>query len=365
MTETSYYHWQTKKSTSAKISPANRYQQEIHSLPQEMFLKLNTQMFEYIYLLQLWFYISHVLKAFFNNRWRTVGRNRNKTINVGQAKKSKHHEDVLSLRNLFIVKQTSKTLDERRIPESHVGFGKRNTGKFCFKNQSEKINISPNLNKSSQSEMLFYLSNKRFSEDSLKISKNHRLCHFGKLSRKHVFETTWKTTRSLEAKKSPKIFSSSFSSNSNLQCNLHTASFLQTFHSSPLSKRATKDIPESNSLENSGKRSNSVQNDEVPWRNSQSYSSKHHECGYCKENKLSHAEGDENLADESLLCLKRGRKPAPKSTSLLNTTREKSDEKGRFRPVGQGLMRKLLSIKHTKPALDTKLFNGYQCKKTL
>jgi len=61
------------------------------------------------------------------------------------------------------------------------------------------------MNKISQSEMLFHLSNNILSEDSLKTSKGHRLRHLGKLTRKHVFETTSKTTLTLsfEAKKSP------------------------------------------------------------------------------------------------------------------------------------------------------------------
>jgi len=45
----------------------------------------------------------------------------------------------LSLRSLFIVKQISKTPDDRRILQSLGGSEKQNNGKCCFKILSEKI----------------------------------------------------------------------------------------------------------------------------------------------------------------------------------------------------------------------------------
>ena len=129
-----------------------------------------------------------------------------------KTKQRKHQKEILGLRSLFVVKQISKTPDDRRIVQSHGGSEKQNNEK-CFKNLSEKINISPNLNKSSQSEMLFCFSNKILSEDSLKISEERRFGHFGKLTGKLVFETTSKTSLSFQAKKSPELFSSRFSAN--------------------------------------------------------------------------------------------------------------------------------------------------------
>ena len=134
---------------------------------------------------------------------------------------------------MFIVKQIPQTPDDRRIVQSHGGSEQRNNGKCCFKNLSEVINISPNRNKSSQSEMIFFLSNKILSEDSLKISEERRFGHIGKLTGKLVFETTSKTSLSLEAKKSPELFSPRFSANTNLQSNKYTTRYLQTPHSSP------------------------------------------------------------------------------------------------------------------------------------
>jgi len=165
-----------------------------------------------------------------------------------KTKKKKHQKDVLGLRSLFIVKQISKTPDDRRILQSHGGSEKQNNGKCCFKNLSEETNISPNVNKSSQWETLFCFSNKILSEDSLKISEQRRFGHFGKLTGKLVFETTSKTSLTLETKKSPELFSSRFSANTNLQSNLYTTRYLQRPHSYPSMEIITNDIVTSNTV---------------------------------------------------------------------------------------------------------------------
>jgi len=167
-----------------------------------------------------------------------------------KTKKRKHQNEILGLRSLFIVKQISKTPDDRRIVQSHAGSEKQNNGKCCFKNLSEVINISPYRYGSPQSGMIFFLSNKIFSEESLKISEEHHFGHIGKLTGKLVFESSSKTSLSLEAKMSPELFSPRFSANTNLQCQLYTTRNLQTPHSSPSMEEITKDIPTSNSLEN-------------------------------------------------------------------------------------------------------------------
>ena len=282
-----------------------------------------------------------------------------------KPKERKNQKDVLSLSNLFIVKQTSKTLDERRISESHEGSERENNEKCCFKKQSEKINISPNLNKSSQSEMLLYHSNKISTENSLKISKDHRLRHFGKLPRELVFETTSKTRASLEANKNPELFSSIFSTNTNLHCHLYTTRYLQTPHSSLLMETISKDIPVCHTLENTSRRLNSTQKDEVPRRDPQSTSLQHNGCGIYSETKSCPAVDTKRLADDNLFCLERCRKSAPQATSSDETTGETSDERRHCQPSGQRLVGTLSFIKHTKPARDTELFIGHQCKKRL
>jgi len=238
-----------------------------------------------------------------------------------RTKKRKHQKEVLSLKSMFIFKQISNSPEDRRIVESDGRSGKRNNEKCCFKHQSEAINISPNLNKSSQSEVLFRFSNKIISEDSLKISEDHRLRHFDELTRKLAFETTSKIRGSFEAKKRPKLFTCSFSENNNLQCHLYTTRYLQTHRSSPLMETIAKDIPASNSFGNSRKRLDSIQNDDVSRRNPQSYSLQQNGCGIYNEIKSGPRVGDKNLDYENL-CLERCRKSSPQAASLPETTRE-------------------------------------------
>ena len=280
-----------------------------------------------------------------------------------KTKKRKHQKDVLDLRNLFIAKQIQKTPDDGRIVQNHGGSEKGKNGKCCFKNLSEKINISPNLNNSSQSEMLFYLSNKILSEDSLKISEGHRLRHLGKLTGKLVFETPSKATRSSEAKKSPELVSSRFSANTNLQCNLYTTRYFQTPHSSPSMETITDNIPASNSLENTRRLSNNTQNDEVLRRNPQCNPWQQNGCGIYHEKESRPEVCTKRLADENMLCLERGRKSSTQATSLPETKRETSDEKRHCQSIRQGWVRNFSSTKHTKTAQDTKQFYCHQCKK--
>ena len=82
-----------------------------------------------------------------------------------KTKKSKCQKDVLSLKNIFIIKKISQTLDDRRIEKRHGRSEKENNGNNCFKNHSEQ-NTSSDLNKSSYAEMFSYLSKKTRSEDS-------------------------------------------------------------------------------------------------------------------------------------------------------------------------------------------------------
>jgi len=114
-------------------------------------------------------------------------------------------------------KEVLQNLDHKRLNECHRRSGKRNNGKRFFKTQLEKINISPNLNKSPHTEKYFYLRKIIISEDSVKTSKDQRLRHFSKLTRKVDSEKTSKTEGSLEAKQCPKIFSSCTLANNNFQ----------------------------------------------------------------------------------------------------------------------------------------------------
>ena len=279
-----------------------------------------------------------------------------------KTKQRKHQKEILGLRSLFVVKQISKTPDDRRIVQSHGGSEKQNNGK-CFKNLSEKINISPNLNKSSQSEMLFCFSNKILSEDSLKISEERRFGHFGKFTGKILFETTSKTSLSFQAKKSPELFSSRFSANTNLQNNLYTSRYLQTSHSSPSMETITNDIPTSNSLENTRRLLNNTQNDEVLRRHPQSNTLQHNGCGTYNEKKSCPPVGIKRLPDGNVLCVERSRKPAPQATSLPETTRETSDGKRHYEPIGQCWARHFSSTKPKEIAQDKKHFYCHQYKK--
>ena len=280
-----------------------------------------------------------------------------------KTKKRKHQKDVLGLRSLFIVKQISKTPDDRIIVQSRGGSERQNNGNCCFKNLSEKINISPNLNKSSQSEMLFCFSNKILSKDSLKTLEERRFGHFGKLTGKFVFETTSKTSLSFQAKKNLELFSSRFSANTNLQNNLYTTHYLQRPHSSPSMETITNDIPTSNSLENTRRLLNNPQNDEVIRGNPQSNTLHQNGCGIYNEKKTCPPVGTKHSTDENVLCLERCRQPPPRATSLPETTRERSDGKRHLKSIGQCWVRNFASTKHKKIAQDTKQFYCHQCKK--
>jgi len=118
----------------------------------------------------------------------------------------------------------------------------------------------------------------------------------------------------------------------------------------------TKDIPTSNGLEKNRRGLNNPQNDDVPRRTPQSNSLQHNGCEIYNETKSCPTVGTKNLADENLLCLERCRKYSTQATSLPETTRETSDEKRHCKSIGQCLVRKLSSTKHTKPAQDTKQF---------
>jgi len=209
--------------------------------------------------------------------------------------------------------------------------------------------------------MLFCFSNKILSGDLLKTSKDLR--PFGKLTRKLAFETTSKIRGSFEAKKRPKLFTCSFSENNNLQCHFYTTRYLQTHRSSPLMETIAKDIPASNSLGNSRKRLDSIQNDDVSRRNPQSYSLQQNGCGIYHEIKSGPSVGDKNVDNDNLLCLESFRNSYPQATPLSETTRESSDERRPCQTIGQCLVKKLSPIKHTKNARDTKLFFCFPCKK--
>ena len=260
---------------------------------------------------------------------------------------------------MFIVKQIPKTPDDRRIVQSHGGSEKRNNGKCCFKNLSELINISPNRNRSSQSEMMFFLSNKILSEDPLKISEERRFGHIDKLTGKLVFRTTSETSLSLEAKKSPELFSSRISANTNLQSTHYTTRYLQTPHSSPSMEIITNDNTTSNSSENTRWILNNTHNDEVLRRNPQTNTLR----GIYNEKQSCPPVGTKRLADQNVLCLKRCRQPSPQATSLPETTREASDGKRHCKSIGQCWVRNVSSTKHKKIAQDKKKFYDHHWEK--
>ena len=204
-------------------------------------------------------------------------------------------------------KEVLQILDHKRIKEFHRRPGKRSNGKFFVERPLEKKIISSNLNKFSNTEKFFYLRIKILSEDSLKTSKDQRLRHFSKLTRKVILEKTSKTKQSLEAKQYHKIVSTSILPNNDFQYNHCRKRYLQSLNSSPLVE-TTRDIPTKSSFENSRKTLDREQSFEVPRCNLQSNSSQHNGCGICNEYKPSQIEDRESLADESL-CLKRSRNP--------------------------------------------------------
>ena len=79
------------------------------------------------------------------------------------------------------------------------------------------------------------LSQKKIlSEELFKISKDQRLQHFSKLTRKVVLEKTSKAEGSLEAQQCHKIFPLRILAKINFQYNHYRTRYLQSLHSSPL-----------------------------------------------------------------------------------------------------------------------------------
>jgi len=152
-------------------------------------------------------------------------------------------------------------LDHKIIKESHRRPGKGNYGKCFFENQLEKIKVSSNLNKFSNTEKFFNLKNKLLSEASLKISKDQRLRHFSKMTREVILDKTSKTDGSLKGKQCSNIFSFRISGKTNFQYN-HCKT-KQSLHSSPLVER-NRDIPRKNSSKNSRKTLNTQKKFDVP-----------------------------------------------------------------------------------------------------
>ena len=242
------------------------------------------------------------------------------TTNMSRAKHvfkktgSKQLDAIVTKRSILVKptkrkyqKEVLQILDHKRIKEFHRRPGKRSNGKFFVERPLEKKIISSNLNKFSNTEKFFYLRIKILSEDSLKTSKDQRLRHFSKLTRKVILETTSKTKQSLEAKQYHKIVSTSILANNDFQYNHCRKRYLQSLQSSPLGE-TTRDVPTKSSFENSRKTLDREQSFEVPRCNLQSNSSQHNGCGICNEYKPSQIEDRESLADESL-CLKRSRNP--------------------------------------------------------
>ena len=145
---------------------------------------------------------------------------------------------------MFIVKRNFKKVDHRRTKESYRKSGKEN-GKRCFKNQLQKTKISQNLNTSSHFEMLFNRQDKIYYENSLKISKEQRFQHLGKLTGKFVMDTKSKTTRFFEAGNRRKIIFSGFSISANVQHSLCRTHNMRTLRSYALMKTKPKETPTS------------------------------------------------------------------------------------------------------------------------
>ena len=180
-------------------------------------------------------------------------------------------------------KEILQRLAHKRIKECHRRSGKGNNGERFFKKQLEKINISPNLNKSLYTEKFVYLRKKIISEDSIKTSKDQRLRHFSILTRKGIIEKTSQNEGALEAKQCSKIFSCALANN-NFQYNHCRTRCLQTFHASPLVE-TTRGIPMKSSIEKRRKTINRQQKFEIPRRILRSNSSQYNGCGIYNENK--------------------------------------------------------------------------------
>jgi len=125
----------------------------------------------------------------------------------------------------------------------------------------------------------------------------------------------------------------------------------------------TRGIPTKNSFENSRKSLNRQQKFEVPRRNPQSNSPQHSVCGIYNGNQSSQIEVTKSSADESF-CLKRSRISALQSTSLPNITHERLTERRHCQHIGQCLVSKMTSIKHTKFVRRKKQFCCHQCGKS-
>jgi len=260
-------------------------------------------------------------------------------------------------------KEVLQRLDHKRIKECHRRSGKGNYGKCLFEKKLEKIKVSSNLNKFSNTEKFFNLKNKLLSKTSLKISKDQHLRHFSKMTREVILDKTSKTDGSLEAKQCPKHVSCPILAKINFQCSHCKTRYLHSFHSSPLVERS-REIHRENSLKNSRKTLNRQKKFEVPRQNLRRNSSEHNRDGICNENKSCQTEDTKTVADESLLSLKCSRKSALQATSLPNTTRGRFAARRHCQHIRQFLVRKMTPIKHTKIVGGTKRFCCHQCGKS-
>ena len=256
--------------------------------------------------------------------------------------KRKYQRDVL------------QRLGHKRIKEFHRRSGKGNNGKCIFEKQLQKINISPNLNKSSDKKF-FYLRNKLLLDVSLKTSKNQPLQHFSKLTQKYILEKTSKTKGAHVEKQCPEGLSDRILAKTNLQCNHYRTPCLNVNSSSLV--ETTRGIPSENSSQNSRKTLKRQKIFEVPRRSLRSNSSQIY-----NENKSSRTKESKALPDESM-CLKRGRKSSLQATSLPNITREIFTAKSPCQPIKQCLVRKITSINQIKAEGGTKQFCCHQCGK--
>ena len=259
-------------------------------------------------------------------------------------------------------KEVLQRLDHKRIKECHRRPGKGNYGKCFFENQLEKMKVSSNLNKFSNTEKFFKFKNKLLSEDSLKITKDERLRHFSKMTREVISDKTSKTDGSLEAKQCPKNFSRPSSAKINFQYSHCKTRYLHSLHSSPLVERS-REIPRKNSLKNNRKILNRQKKFEVPRQNLRSNSSEYNRDGIYNGNKSCQIEDTKILADESLFSLKHSRNAFLHATSLPNITREGFDARRHCQHIRQYLVRKMTPIKHTKIVRGTNRFCCHQCGK--
>jgi len=253
-------------------------------------------------------------------------------------------------------KEVLQILDHKRNEECHRRSGNGNNGKYFFKKQLEKENISPNHNKSSHTETFFYLRNKLHSDASFKPPKDQRLRHFNKLTRKVISEKTSETEGSVGEKQFPEGFSVQILAETNLQSN-HYGTPYSNVHSSVLVE-TTSAIPMEKILKNSKKPLNRQKKFEVSRDKLRGNSSQIH-----YENKSSQMKDSKALTDESLLSLKRSRKSALQATSLPNITRERFAANSHCQSMQQCFVRKVTSIKQTKTVRGAKQLCCHQCGK--